>query len=1209
MKTQKVYLIFWQPAGYSYPGGYVNTIEQFAQDVAADAGKTSNSYGAITQYGVAYKFAYGGSVTSVDPFPGNDCPTGGGTICITDQDVINEIASVQSANGWTGGLINQFALILPPNVDTCFDSTSDSCSYNQFCAYHSWYVYNGSSTPYVYLNLPYEVQFASACHTTDGSTVQPEPNGGADVLISPLSHEERESATDPTQHGWYDADGNEADDKCFITWGPNIGETGGSVGYNQLVNGHPYEAQNEWSNALHGCYQVGPPTVTSLSATSGLVGSTIGISGTNFFAQYGSTPTVTFPGATSPTVLVDSPTHLTVTVPAGVHVGKVTVQALGGTATSTQSFGPAPTITSLTNTLGDPESDDGTGTTLVVHGTGFFGVTSVKFNAVVASFKTVATDGTSLQVVVPPTAATGEITVTTSAGGVSNQEAFTVSPKITSFTPTAAKGLSNIKITGTGLAGTTEVDFNGDPSPQIGTNTATTVVAQVPDDATAGTVTVGNGTDSATSTASFKPLPFISGISPVDGGVGTVVTIAGGELADATEVKFGTISEPPATHTATQLTADVPAGFLTGKITVVTPEGTAISSQTFAVTTVKSITPTLAAAGATVTINGQGLGDALSVDFANHTGVIPSVRTATSLKVVVPSDAVDGPLTVHMPDGDALTTATFKPLPRITSVDQGTYLAGDTVTGTNLQVAGPSTAKLGAAAVTPTAITPTSFQFQVPDSGVTGAVSFKDAAGTTTSSANLVHVLPTIIGDPVPNNGKAGDHIVLTGKTFTGTTSVKFGTDTHAAAFVVSNGGQTLTVTVPATGDGGQVTVTNAGGSSQTVHNFSVIPVIKSFTPISTQVGGTVTITGTGFTDADSVKFGDSGLAASPTNVTATSLKVVVPAGATTDHLKVHTLWGTSDPTSTNLTITFSLESSTGAAPYDGTVTLTGLGFSTGGAVSAVKFNGVNAASFTVNSDTQITATVPHTGAVEGTITITKGTSTISSPVPFWLLTLTSLSDPGGPVGSQIEINGSAFTYASGVTFNGVSAPSFTIATFNKITATVPAGATSGVVTVTTPGGSVSSTSFNVENLAGVYINEVRTDASGFIELYNSGDTNLDLNGATLVFRPAGATDASTDVVLKTFGQGAMFTNGFEVFNVTTLNTTGGGLALELPDGMIVDHMGYGTATNAFVRGTPIAAPAAGHSVGRSPDGEITAQDDSVDFVDYSRPPPGPGNP
>jgi IPT/TIG domain len=72
--------------------------------------------------------------------------------------------------------------------------------------------------------------------------------------------------------------------------------------------------------------------------------------------------------------------------------------------------------------------------------------------------------------------------------------------------------------------------------------------------------------------------------------------------------------------------------------------------------------------------------------------------------------------------------------------------------------------------------------------------------------------------------------------------------------------------------------------------------------------------------------------------------------------------------------------------------------------------------------------------------------------------TITSFSPTSGPVGATVTINGTNFTGATSVKFNGVSA-TFIVNSATKITATVPTGATTGTVSVTTPGGTATSTS------------------------------------------------------------------------------------------------------------------------------------------------------
>src|SRR5207249_3354852 len=105
-------------------------------------------------------------------------------------------------------------------------------------------------------------------------------------------------------------------------------------------------------------------------------------------------------------------------------------------------------------------------------------------------------------------------------------------------------------------------------------------------------------------------------------------------------------------------------------------------------------------------------------------------------------------------------------------------------------------------------------------------------------------------------------------------------------------------------------------------------------------------------------------------------------------------------------------------------MTITGSGFT---GVTAIKFTNNVAATFTVNSNTQITATVPA-GAVTGPITISKTgcpdvqtatfTITIPNPVP----TVTCLNPNMAIVGGQaftLTVNGTNFVNGSMVIWDG----------------------------------------------------------------------------------------------------------------------------------------------------------------------------------------------
>jgi IPT/TIG domain len=145
------------------------------------------------------------------------------------------------------------------------------------------------------------------------------------------------------------------------------------------------------------------------------------------------------------------------------------------------------------------------------------------------------------------------------------------------------------------------------------------------------------------------------------------------------------------------------------------------------------------------------------------------------------------------------------------------------------------------------------------------------------------------------------------------------------------------------------------------------------------------------------------------------------------------------------------------------TVIITGTAFQDApSAVSAVTFNGTAATTFTVNSDTQITATVPA-GATTGPIAVTDSEATATSTGTFVVATtagpcIASFTPTSGNPGTVVTITGGAFTGASAVTFGGVAATTFTVDSPTQITATVPATAVTGPIAVMTSAGTGTST-------------------------------------------------------------------------------------------------------------------------------------------------------
>jgi len=144
-----------------------------------------------------------------------------------------------------------------------------------------------------------------------------------------------------------------------------------------------------------------------------------------------------------------------------------------------------------------------------------------------------------------------------------------------------------------------------------------------------------------------------------------------------------------------------------------------------------------------------------------------------------------------------------------------------------------------------------------------------------------------------------------------------------------------------------------------------------------------------------------------------------------------------------------------------------------------------------------------------------------------------------------------------------------------------------------------------------------------FVELFNAGASSAALSGYKLVYRSGAGT---SDVALATIPDGTMLAPGaFYLFGgsgyagakqadqtfSSALAATAGGIGLRDADGKLVDSVGYGTATNAFVETNPAAAPPStappGSSGIRLPDGRDT-DDNSADFTVTAAPTPGAPN-
>jgi YD repeat-containing protein len=152
--------------------------------------------------------------------------------------------------------------------------------------------------------------------------------------------------------------------------------------------------------------------------------------------------------------------------------------------------------------------------------------------------------------------------------------------------------------------------------------------------------------------ATIGTTPFVSGILPIIGGIDSPVTITGsnfGASQGSSTVSFnGLIATSVTSWSDSQIVASVPTGATTGPVAVAVNSIQSVANPTFTVVNpiIVSVSPPAAPPFGIITITGSGFGlDDDPVSF-NGTVVYPVSWGNTSITVQVPSNATSGPLAV-----------------------------------------------------------------------------------------------------------------------------------------------------------------------------------------------------------------------------------------------------------------------------------------------------------------------------------------------------------------------------------------------------------------------------------------------------------------------------------------------------------------------------------------------------------------------------------
>ncbi|HEY4427503.1 MAG TPA: PKD domain-containing protein [Solirubrobacteraceae bacterium] len=267
MGSNTNYAVYWAPSNApAYPAEYQSGVNQYFEDLAHDSGGQESVESVSAQYNdssgtfARYSSHFGGPLIDTQPYPANGCKRA--TICLTDKQLQAELIRYTAEHGLPRDLSHEYFLLTPPGVEDCFEAAGFECSagaqeeFAVYCAYHGNAPVAGGEL--IYANDPY-VNGGLGCE--DGNHPNGKPSDG--VIEGGLSHEHNESITDPEpNNAWTDigGEGGEIGDKCNsidpgFEFGQPLGQAPNKSPYNQVINGHLYWYQQEWSNQGNRCLQ------------------------------------------------------------------------------------------------------------------------------------------------------------------------------------------------------------------------------------------------------------------------------------------------------------------------------------------------------------------------------------------------------------------------------------------------------------------------------------------------------------------------------------------------------------------------------------------------------------------------------------------------------------------------------------------------------------------------------------------------------------------------------------------------------------------------------------------------------------------------------------------------------------------------------------------------------------------------------------------
>lgn len=457
--------------------------------------------------------------------------------------------------------------------------------------------------------------------------------------------------------------------------------------------------------------------------------------------------------------------------------------------------------------------------------------------------------------------------------------------------------------------------------------------------------------------------------------------------------------------------------------------------------------------GTTSTTSTNAVVSDSEIDVTN----VPTAATSGVIQVIINGTTINSPQSFIIVPTNTPYATNFTPVYGASStpvVIKGVHFQSANVT--NVQFNGVKAASFAK-------ISDNELDVTAPASVTTGPLLLQAKAGTTFNTSNNVITTATNffvqagIASFSPASGRAGTNVIITGTNFIGISGITFAGLT-ASDYTISNN-TTIRVTVPNGVSSGKIALAPPAGTAlptvQSATDFKILPNIASFSPGSGLTNTLITVLGSGLNEKSphpDVTVGGAAVVSFST-VTPGTLSFNAPANAASGLITITTTNGSV----TSTQVFYLPPTITNVAPTIGGVgTLVRISGSNFTNALPVSFNGVTA-SFVVTNNNEIGAFAP-VGVSSGVISVTTPFGTTNSTQLFYVQpTISDFSPSHGVPGTRVTINGTSFTNASAVAFNGLAAASFIVTNNSTLSAVVPTNVTVGKITVTAPGGTGQS--------------------------------------------------------------------------------------------------------------------------------------------------------